>query len=221
MTLIAVLAMALAAHAQVPQFSSQNYAGWEYSNAAIPLNSANILGNKIVLYVNSLGQPLTLTSPLFNCQAGETIDMAVTFIADLWQREGFVDSKLALTAALIDKNGVTVDSVTWEPPVRVSRTNYVNLSIMVPGGLKQAQLRFVSWKADGLSSGAVRQIEMTSELKGDVNNDGEVTVADVNAVISVIMGDNNDEDLIARADVNRDQEVTVADINEVIDFILK
>ena len=220
-SIIAMLAMTFASLAQVPQFSSRSFSGWEYTNSSIDLNESNILGNKIVLSVNSLGRALTLISPQFNCQAGETIDMKVTWVTDQWQNETFVMSKVALTAALLDKNGLAVDSVTWVPTTSLGRFNEVNLSIMVPRGMKSARLRFASWKADAYSSGAVRQIQMVSQLKGDVNDDGEVTVADVNAVISVIMGDNVGEDLIARADVNNDQEITVADINEVIDFILK
>jgi len=220
MTSLAALALALTALAQVPQFSSRNFTGWEYTNSSLALNESNILGNKIVLYVNSLGQPLTLVSPQFNCQAGETIDMKVTWVTDMWLDDGFVMSKVALTAALLDKNGHAVDSVTWNP-ADLHRFNEVNLSIMVPRGLSSARLRFASWKADVYSSGAVRQIAMTSQLKGDVNDDGEVTVADVNAVISVITGDQVDEGVVARADVNGDHEVTIADINEVLGFILK
>ena len=211
--------MALAA-AQVPQFSSRSFAGWEYSYSSLELNASNILANKVVLYVNSLGQALTLTSPQFNCQAGETIDMNVTYMTDLWQSEDFVASRVALTAALLDKNGVTVDSVTWQP-TNLSRTNLVNLSIMVPKGLTNARLRFAAWKADVWSNGAIRQIETTSSLKGDVNDDGEVTIADVNALIDVILQGADDEDLMARADVNQDEEVTVADINAVLDLILR
>ncbi len=53
-------------------------------------------------------------------------------------------------------------------------------------------------------------------LKGDVNCDGEVNIADINAVIEHIV--NGDE--IAVADVNGDGEVNVADINAVIDVII-
>lgn len=52
--------------------------------------------------------------------------------------------------------------------------------------------------------------------KYDVNRDGEVTVADVNAVIDYILGGNKN----VPADVNGDGEVTVADVNDVIDYIL-
>lgn len=219
MSLLAMMAITLAVQAQVPQFSSKSFEGWEYDNSSLELNASNILANKIVLYVNSLGKALTLTSPQFNCHAGETIDMKVIWVTDLWQNPNFVMSKVALTAALLDKNGVTVDSVTWTP-TSLSRFNEVNLSLKVSKTMADARLRFASWKADVYSSGAVRQIDMVSQLKGDVNDDGEITIADVNAVIDVIL-QGADEDLRARADVNHDGEVTVADINEVLDVILK
>jgi hypothetical protein len=50
----------------------------------------------------------------------------------------------------------------------------------------------------------------------DVNGDGEVTIADINAVIDAILNGTAP----ASADVNGDGEVTLADINSVIDSIL-
>ena len=52
---------------------------------------------------------------------------------------------------------------------------------------------------------------------GDVNGDLEVNIADVNAVIDMILGENGG---IPAADVNGDGEVNIADINAVIDIIL-
>ncbi len=58
--------------------------------------------------------------------------------------------------------------------------------------------------------------EVEASLKGDVNGDGEVNIADINAVIDTILtGDTN-----ARADVNGDSEVNIADVNSLIDIIL-
>lgn len=53
--------------------------------------------------------------------------------------------------------------------------------------------------------------------KGDVNNDGEVNIADVNAVINVILGGGGN---ITSADVNADGEVNIADVNAIIRIIL-
>ena len=59
-------------------------------------------------------------------------------------------------------------------------------------------------------------ISRNGELKGDVNNDGEVNIADINAVIDMILSGNSD----MHGDVNGDNEVNIADINAVIDIIL-
>lgn len=211
--------MALAASAQVPQFSSEDFAGWTYTNPAIPLNQSSILNNRIVLYTTSTGLQLTLTSPVFSCFGGQVINMRVTWITDQWKDPGFDVNKVGLTAALLDANGEVVDSVT-ALPVNVSRTNYLNMSITVPRGMTSAALRFASWKANVNNCGAVREIAITSFLKGDVNLDGEVTVADINAIIQVILGGQASDDLRRRADVNEDGEVTVADINSVINLIV-
>ena len=212
-------AMVLGAAAQMPQFSSKSFDGWLYNSPVTEVNQYNILQNKIVLYTTSTGMKFTLTSPEFMCRPGQTIDMKVTWITEQWQSSNFVVSKVALTAAILDENWVSVDSVTFTP-TSVSRTNYINLSITVPRGLSTARLRFAAWKADVNSCGAIRQIDISSILRGDVNLDGEITVADVNAVIDVILGSDADEDLRHRADVNNDGEVGVADINSVIDYIL-
>ena len=51
---------------------------------------------------------------------------------------------------------------------------------------------------------------------GDVNGDGEVNIADVNAIIDMILSGNQDK----MGDVNGDGEVNIADVNAEIDLIL-
>jgi len=53
-------------------------------------------------------------------------------------------------------------------------------------------------------------------ITGDVNGDGEVTIADVNAIVDLILAGGYSTD----ADVNDDGEVTIADVNAVVDLIL-
>ena len=55
---------------------------------------------------------------------------------------------------------------------------------------------------------------------GDVNGDGEINIADVNAIIDLILGGNVDHDTFQRADVNYDKEVNIADLNVIIDYLL-
>ena len=56
----------------------------------------------------------------------------------------------------------------------------------------------------------------SSNIVGDVNADGEVNIADVNAVIYAIIHSTGD----LKCDLNNDGEVNIADINKVIDIIL-
>ena len=55
-----------------------------------------------------------------------------------------------------------------------------------------------------------------TDVYGDVNGDGEVSIADVNVVINVILDGSYDN----AADVNDDREVSIADINVIISIIL-
>ncbi len=56
---------------------------------------------------------------------------------------------------------------------------------------------------------------------GDVNGDSEVNLADVNAIIDIILRGTADTELSKRADVNKDGEVNIADVNLLISMILK
>ncbi len=55
-----------------------------------------------------------------------------------------------------------------------------------------------------------------NDTVGDVNGDGEVNIADINAVIAIILGGDKN----SAADVNGDGEVNIADINAIINRIL-
>ena len=62
----------------------------------------------------------------------------------------------------------------------------------------------------------------THYIPGDVNGDGEVTIADANSVIDVvIMGGNAGHTRAPAADMNDDGEVNITDLNLVIDLIIK
>ena len=59
------------------------------------------------------------------------------------------------------------------------------------------------------------KLEVESPVKGDVNGDGTVDVADISSIISVMAGDGN----YPNADVNGDGTVDVADISTVISIM--
>ncbi len=59
-----------------------------------------------------------------------------------------------------------------------------------------------------------------STLVGDVNGDGEINLADLNALVNILLGEQADYDTAHRADVNYDSEINIADVNVLTDHIL-
>ena len=63
------------------------------------------------------------------------------------------------------------------------------------------------------------------EVKGDVNKDGHITIADVTALVNIILGkvtaeNNPDNYNFDAADVNNDGSPTIADVTELVNIIL-
>ena len=55
---------------------------------------------------------------------------------------------------------------------------------------------------------------------GDVDGDGQVSIADVNVIVDILLGGAYDLDVKERADVDNDHEVTVSDITYLIQILL-
>ncbi len=101
---------------------------------------------------------------------------------------------------LFDKFGVMPENLNLDV------THYVEGFLTVYKG----ELEFYPILIDGGDCG----------IKGDVNNDHEINLADVNALIDIILGANADDCTRWRADVAEDSEIGVADVNALIDMIL-
>jgi hypothetical protein len=63
-----------------------------------------------------------------------------------------------------------------------------------------------------------QEVITDTSIPGDVNGDGEITIADVNVLINGILDVSSVE---GSMDVNDDGEVTIADVNVLIDLILQ
>ncbi len=60
-----------------------------------------------------------------------------------------------------------------------------------------------------------------SILIGDVDNDGEVSIGDVTALIDILLGSEVDAATQLRADVDADGEVSISDVTALIDILLQ
>ena len=63
----------------------------------------------------------------------------------------------------------------------------------------------------------------STKLKGDVNKDKRITIADVTALVNIILGKDDTPPYVYdhdAADVNVDKKVTIADVTALVNIIL-
>jgi len=104
---------------------------------------------------------------------------------------------------------------TWPLGKLDSLTNYSTPAATVyAGGYMNKPITAMTYDQEGGSAGF--WFMKAAALPGDVNDDGEVTIADVNALIGMILSGQ----LLPQGDVNGDGEVNIADVNALIDILL-
>ena len=117
----------------------------------------------------------------------------------------------------VEVNYITLDQSPVDGFVDMPAGNETSLAVQeLP--LATSYLYRVRGIQDGQASALSNAIlvMMGHGLPGDVNGDHEVNIADVNAVIDMILSGK----FINNGDVNNDNEVNIADINAIIDIIL-
>lgn len=111
-----------------------------------------------------------------------------------------------------------------------------NATILFQGNNTRNNLRFnpnngaplFSCYAETSSTGSLPQIyrkvaSETPEVEGDVNKDGKLTIADVTALVNIILGKDEGPDPVydhSKADVNGDEKTTIADVTALVNKIL-
>ncbi len=93
-----------------------------------------------------------------------------------------------------------------------NNNTYNNATVYVPIGAKRDYELTNYWN----KFANIVEMNMNDTPPGDANGDGEVNIADVNAVINAILGNGTS----GAYDVNNDGEINIADINAIINFIL-
>ena len=59
-----------------------------------------------------------------------------------------------------------------------------------------------------------------SYMRGDVDNNGEVNIADVTALIDYLLSGNDTGVNLDASDTNLDTQVTIVDVTRLIDYLL-
>ena len=92
-----------------------------------------------------------------------------------------------------------------------------------PGTTYLYDVKAVNDDKHDLQSDWSNKIEVTTlaGVPGDVNGDYEVNIADINALIDLLLSGNTSSPNYGRADVNGDGEVNVTDLSEIINIILQ
>ena len=94
-------------------------------------------------------------------------------------------------------------------------SDYSGRTLHVPQGTAAAYQADENWYP---YFGQIVEMEPETGLIGDVNLDGEVDLADINAVVDIITGGDGYTTI---ADVNGDGEINISDVNAIINIIHK
>ena len=215
--LITAIASLTSLAQELPQFVYPNYVDWTYNGKPV---TAQDFQKGAAMYVNSEGLALMLTSPYFSCQGIDSIAVTIR-----WKS---VDNEIGLTIAIDDGQDTPQDSIHVMPsPSGMMHT--LNGTIAVPAGLTTARLRFVSWDANNTNGGTIKTVQLQAiaattppddpAIKGDVDGNGKVDIADVTALIDYLLSDSASADPIV-ADLDNDGKVSISDVTALIDKLL-
>lgn len=111
------------------------------------------------------------------------------------------------------------------PPVITEKCftqkTYDNAVLEVPQGSLEAYRNAEGWKKFfKCTTIDIIPGEGDETLKGDVNNDGKVSIDDVTTLIDYLLGGNIYPFNAANADVNNDGKVSIDDVTALIDYLL-
>lgn len=78
----------------------------------------------------------------------------------------------------------------------------------------------VSYTYDALGNRTKKTVTATNNLRGDVNNDGDVAIDDITSLIDYLLTGNSSSINLSNADCDQDGNVNIGDVTALIDRLL-
>ena len=150
-------------------------------------------------YLSSGTQTLTLTAPTGYVITG--------YSAKLRQGQNRTPSYTVVTADGQSFSPSFAGDIAGFTDMAVSGLSSNSTTITVSNTDNGCVLCFVNWV-----------VHLLKPQRGDVNLDGQVTIADVTALVNIILG--KDTSGYGEADINGDGSVTIADVTALVNIIL-
>lgn len=128
-------------------------------------------------------------------------------------------SSSAMTISVPDGNVITKIEITGGTSFTTEVGTYEN-------GTWTGSAQTVVLTLDGTAAQYVETVTVTYKsttpsIEGDVNKDGKLTIADVTALVNIILGHPGEDVDMDAADVNGDEKTTIADVTALVNKILK
>lgn len=121
-------------------------------------------------------------------------------------QKAFEGCEELVDVTILGKNPATIEAAD-------AFSNY-DITLNVPYGSKAKYEEADYWKD-------FKDIVETVSVRGDVNHDGSVTMADANMVVNYFLATDKPEGFdTTAADVNKDGSVTMADANQIVNMFL-
>ena len=157
----------------------------------------------------------TMYYMFYSCSALTSLDLSGFDVGKLtstgWMFSGCTNLETIYAATGTNWNAITSSSYMFQ-----------NCSKLVGGNgtpFNSAYLDKARARIDGLDGQPGYFTDPDAFQVGDVNKDGSITIADVTALVSIILGKTTDYDE-QLADVNGDKSVTIADVTAIVNIIL-
>ena len=172
----------------------------------------------MTIFKNSAGKDFTLISPSFNTNGQSTIRVKFDWKSTTYGEDNYSLTKNSPYIEVLDLNDNVIAQCYYQLK-EAKIIHDIDVVVKIPGNSTgPVKVRIAAWNADTNTPGAVKHVEISNQINGDVNGDGAINVSDITALINVIMGITSLPTEFA--DVNGDGAINVSDITALINIIM-